>query len=110
MSDADLVRLFHRTERVWAEQLGEAEQLDGGYAVCAADLAAFWAANRVLEAVGIDLTAREPAPAPPPPQGTGRELFAMMRLAADDAERGASAMLHLMEQEQQPSPDTVEFA
>ena len=32
--------------------------------------------------------------------GTGRELFAMMRLHADDAERGASAMLHLMEEEQ----------
>lgn len=53
-----------------------------------------------LEAVGVDLSAREPAPAPPPPLGTGRELFAMMRLHADDAERGASAMLHLMEEEQ----------
>ena len=50
MSDADLVRLFHRTERVWAEQLGEAEQLDAGYAVCAPEFATLWQANRVLEA------------------------------------------------------------
>ena len=40
-----------------------------------------------------DLSARDPAPAPPPEQGTGRELFAMMRSGADTAERGASAML-----------------
>ena len=40
-----------------------------------------------LEAIGVDLAAREPAPAPPPPLGTGRELFAMMRHGADDAER-----------------------
>lgn len=53
-----------------------------------------------LEAVGVDLASREPAPAPPPPQGTGRELFAMMRLYADDAEKGASAMLALMDREQ----------
>ncbi|HVF82897.1 MAG TPA: phosphogluconate dehydratase [Sphingomicrobium sp.] len=52
-----------------------------------------------LEAVGIDLQAREPAAAPPPPAGTGRELFALMRFGADDAERGASAMLAMMEQE-----------
>ena len=40
-----------------------------------------------------------PAAAPPPPppahEGAGRELFAMMRHAADGAERGASAMLAL---------------
>ena len=36
---------------------------------------------------------REPAVAKPPRAGTGRELFAMMRVSADDAERGASAML-----------------
>jgi len=42
-----------------------------------------------------DLTAREPAPAPSAQQGTGRELFAMMRSGADEAERGASAMLAL---------------
>jgi phosphogluconate dehydratase len=54
----------------------------------------------VLEAVGVDLAARDPAPSPPPPAGTGRELFALMRYGADDAERGASAMLAMMEQEQ----------
>ncbi|QXQ07088.1 phosphogluconate dehydratase [Sphingosinicellaceae bacterium] len=37
--------------------------------------------------------ARTPALPPPPQLGTGRELFAMMRHGADDAERGASAML-----------------
>ncbi len=36
---------------------------------------------------------RIPAPPPPTVSGTGRELFAMMRLGCDDAERGASAML-----------------
>jgi phosphogluconate dehydratase len=39
------------------------------------------------------LAARTPAAPPPAADGTGRELFAMMRLGADDAERGASAML-----------------
>ncbi|HET7817066.1 MAG TPA: phosphogluconate dehydratase [Sphingomicrobium sp.] len=53
-----------------------------------------------LEAVGIDLSARPPANSPPPPAGTGRELFALMRLKADEAERGASAMLAAMEAEQ----------
>jgi len=37
--------------------------------------------------------AREPAGAPPPGLGTGRELFALMRHAADGAEQGASAIL-----------------
>ncbi len=40
-----------------------------------------------------DLTARAVVPPPPPADGTGRELFAMMRVGVDDAERGASAML-----------------
>ena len=39
------------------------------------------------------LAARSLAPTPRADDGTGRELFAMMRLGADDAERGASAML-----------------
>ncbi len=43
--------------------------------------------------VAADLASRDPAPAPPFVPGTGRELFALMRLTADDAERGASAML-----------------
>lgn len=40
-----------------------------------------------------DLAARTAAPVPPAPAGTGRELFTMMRIMADGAERGASAML-----------------
>ena len=39
------------------------------------------------------LAARTAAAAPPEATGTGRELFAMMRRGADDAEHGASAML-----------------
>jgi phosphogluconate dehydratase len=42
-----------------------------------------------------DLTGREPAPAPAAGEGFGRELFAMMRLHADGAEQGGSAMLAL---------------
>ena len=42
-----------------------------------------------------DLSSREPAPPPPPALGVGRELFAMMRLGADEAEKGGSAMLAL---------------
>jgi phosphogluconate dehydratase len=49
-----------------------------------------------LEAVGVDFATRPPANSPPPPAGTGRELFAMMRLQADEAELGASAMLAAM--------------
>jgi phosphogluconate dehydratase len=52
----------------------------------------------VLEAVDVDLDGRELAASPPPPVGTGRELFAFMRATADNAEHGASAMLHAMEQ------------
>ena len=44
-------------------------------------------------ATDADLSARAPAPVPPAAHGVGRELFAMMRAGADDAERGASAML-----------------
>jgi phosphogluconate dehydratase len=52
-----------------------------------------------IEAVGIDLSTRDPAPAPPAPIGTGRELFAVMRAYADPPEAGASAMLSLMDAE-----------
>jgi phosphogluconate dehydratase len=52
-----------------------------------------------LEAVGVDLASRPAANSPPPPLGTGRELFAMMRMHASDAEAGASAMLAAMEAE-----------
>jgi phosphogluconate dehydratase len=37
--------------------------------------------------------ARTPVPMPPQHVGTGRELFAMMRATADEAEKGGSAML-----------------
>ena len=53
--------------------------------------------NGLLEAVGVDLDARERSDPPPPPVGTGRELFAFMRATADDAECGASAMLSAMD-------------
>ncbi|MFM6852486.1 MAG: dihydroxy-acid dehydratase, partial [Sphingopyxis sp.] len=41
--------------------------------------------------------ARTPATPPPPATGMGRELFAMMRHHADEAEKGGSAMLAAME-------------
>ena len=44
-------------------------------------------------ATTADLSMREPAPAPAPARGTGREIFAMFRTQADEAEKGASAML-----------------
>ena len=50
-----------------------------------------------LEAVGVDLDSRERTPAPLAHVGVGRELFAFMRLTADNAEHGASAMLHAMD-------------
>ena len=40
-----------------------------------------------------DLSTRTPAPDPAPDNGTGRELFAMFRQLADEAEKGGSAML-----------------
>ena len=52
-----------------------------------------------LEAVGVDIAARDPAPPPPPPLGTGRELFALMRRYCNDAEAGGSAMLAEMDLE-----------
>jgi phosphogluconate dehydratase len=56
--------------------------------------------NGTLEAVGVDLATRPPANSPPPAVGTGRELFAMMRMHASEAEAGGSAMLSAMEAEQ----------
>jgi phosphogluconate dehydratase len=41
---------------------------------------------------------RTPAQAPPPAQGIGRELFALFRHHADEAEKGGSAMLSAMEE------------
>ena len=46
-----------------------------------------------------DWNARGDAAAPPITMGTGRELFAFMRQGADEAERGASAMLAAMDKE-----------
>jgi len=56
--------------------------------------------NGTLEAVGVDLATRPAANSPPPPVGTGRELFALMRMHCNEAEAGASAMLAAMEAEQ----------
>jgi phosphogluconate dehydratase len=42
-------------------------------------------------------TARTPAIAPPPALGVGRELFALFRHHADEAEKGGSAVLAAME-------------
>ena len=61
------------------------------------DVVRLCAKEAQLEAVGVDLAARDPAEPPPPPVGTGRELFAFMRATADNAEHGASAMLHAMD-------------
>ncbi len=41
--------------------------------------------------------ARSPAVAPPPALGVGRELFALFRFHADEAEKGGSAILAAME-------------
>jgi phosphogluconate dehydratase len=52
--------------------------------------------NALVEAA--EWEAREAAPAPSAACGTGRELFAMFRHGADEAEKGASAMLAAMEE------------
>ena len=44
-----------------------------------------------------DWANRTPAPPPPPAAGVGRELFALFRHHADEAEKGGSAMLAAME-------------
>ncbi|MFC3098476.1 phosphogluconate dehydratase [Alteraurantiacibacter palmitatis] len=44
-------------------------------------------------ATTADLSTRTPATPPPPASGTGREIFAMFRLGADEAEKGGSAMM-----------------
>lgn len=44
-----------------------------------------------------DFATRAAAPAPRPHIGVGRELFALMRIHADEAEKGGSAMLAAME-------------
>ncbi|HEV8408265.1 MAG TPA: dihydroxy-acid dehydratase, partial [Sphingomicrobium sp.] len=64
------------------------------------DLIRLDARSGVLEAVDVDLSSRPPANSPPPPKGTGRELFALLRMYVNEAEAGASAMLAAMEAEQ----------
>ncbi|MFN3469620.1 MAG: phosphogluconate dehydratase [Novosphingobium sp.] len=59
------------------------------------DMVRVCAVTGALEALvpEAEWAAREPAPAPAAADGVGRELFALMRLHADEAERGGSAML-----------------
>ncbi len=61
------------------------------------DVVRLCAPSGLIDVVDVDLDSREAAAPPPPPLGTGRELFAFMRATADNAEHGASAMLHAME-------------
>ena len=76
------------------------EALGGGplAALRDGDVVRLCASRGLLEAVDVDLAARDPATPPPAPLGTGRELFAFMRHTADNAEHGASAMLAAMEE------------
>jgi len=54
--------------------------------------------GEVLALVDPDIwAARSPAVAPPPALGVGRELFALFRHHADEAEKGGSAVLAAME-------------
>jgi phosphogluconate dehydratase len=59
------------------------------------DIVRLCAEEGVLSALvdPVEWAAREDCTAPPAAEGTGRELFAMLRLGADEAELGASAML-----------------
>ncbi len=59
------------------------------------DIVRLCAEEGVIEALvdPEEWAAREQAVAPPPAEGTGRELFAMLRRHCDEAEKGASAML-----------------
>jgi phosphogluconate dehydratase len=72
------------------------EALNGGplALVQDGDVSRLSAEDGTLEILA-DLTGRTPAAPPPAGEGTGRELFAMMRLGASGAEQGASAMLAL---------------
>ena len=49
-SDADLVRLFHRTDAAWTQHLAEAEQIDVGTAYVNPALPNVWNANNVRDA------------------------------------------------------------
>ena len=75
------------------------EAYDGGPLgqLCDGDVVRLCAPRGSLEAVGVDLAARDAAEPPPAPLGTGRELFAFMRHNAPTAEQGGSVMLQAME-------------
>src|SRR5207244_2787719 len=49
-SDAELVRLFHRTDAAWVRQLAEGEQLEVGTAYANAAMPNVWNANNVRDA------------------------------------------------------------
>ncbi len=59
------------------------------------DIVRLCASRGALDVLVADAewAARMPVPMPPQHVGTGRELFAMMRATADEAEKGGSAML-----------------
>jgi len=63
------------------------------------DIVRLCAEQGKLEALvdAAEWESRDHAEAPPYPPGTGRELFAMMRQGASEAEEGASAMLAMAE-------------
>ena len=60
--------------------------------LCTGDTVRLCAVTGALSTTA-DLSTRAAATPPPQPEGTGRELFTLMRAHSDDAERGASAML-----------------
>jgi phosphogluconate dehydratase len=70
------------------------EALGGGPLACVqdGDVIRLCGHDGSLEVL-TDLSARQPVPAPQTQMGMGRELFAMLRVHADGAERGGSAML-----------------
>jgi ribosomal protein S18 acetylase RimI-like enzyme len=53
-SDADLVRLFHRTDAAWTQHLADGEQLDVGTAYVNRELPNVWNANNVRDAALAD--------------------------------------------------------
>ncbi|HEV8292718.1 MAG TPA: N-acetyltransferase [Tepidisphaeraceae bacterium] len=56
-SHSDLIRLFHKTENLWAEHIATAEALDVGTAYTNAELGEVWDANTIRDvALADDLT------------------------------------------------------
>ena len=70
------------------------EALGGGPLACLqdGDIVRLCAVDGTLSTTA-DLASRTPATAPLPATGTGREIYAMFRAGADEAEKGGSAML-----------------